>query len=290
MNNHDNALNNALRAAALGYAVAPTTINKTPAIASPHQKGHNCKGQCGQPGHGVYDATTDPAYVRHLFALAPKAVGYLIACRGRLIGLDIDRKNGVDGYATLAQLRREHGFDIPQMTTTVFTPTGGAHVWLTVLEGVTVPNSVGRLGPGLDVRGTGGYIAGPGSIGRSGEYTFHPKIGYVDPQPAPEALLRLMLPPAPVVRPQRRRSPMPAEASGRALQGLVNVVLGAPANTRNSRLYWAACKAWGHVRDGHIAACDVEAELIDAAVQIGLAEAEARRTVASASRGMGVTA
>ncbi|QKZ22069.1 bifunctional DNA primase/polymerase [Streptomyces chartreusis] len=285
MSNHDKALDNALRAAAQGYAVAPTTINKTPAIPSPHDKGHGCKGDCGQPGHGVYDATTNAADVRRLFSLAPKAVGYLIACRGRLVGLDIDRKNGVDGYATLARLGREHGFEIPRMTTTVFTPTGGAHVWLTVPEGVTVPNSVGRLGAGLDVRGTGGYVAGPGSTGRTGEYTFHPKIGYVDPQPVPEQLLKLMLPPPPVVRPQRRSVPVQEGAAGRALEGLVRVVLTSPANTRNSRLFWAACKAWDHVRDGHLAADDVEAELIGAAMQVGLSDSEARRTVASAERG-----
>lgn len=285
MSNHDKALDNALRASAQGYAVAPTTINKTPAIPSPHDKGHSCKGQCGQPGHGVYDATTNAADVRRLFGLAPKAVGYLIACRGRLVGLDIDRKNGVDGYATLAQLGRTHGFEIPQDTTTVFTPSGGAHVWLTVPEGVTVPNSVGRLGPGLDVRGTGGYLVGPGSTGRAGEYTFHPKTGYTEPQPAPAALLALMLPPPPVVRPQRRVTIAP-DAAGRTLTGLVNVVLSAAQGTRNDRLFWAASKAWAHVADGHLAAGDVEAELIGAATQIGLGEAEARRTIASAGRGV----
>jgi hypothetical protein len=284
VSNHGNALDNALRAAALGYAVAPATINKTPAIPSPHEKGHSCKGTCGQPGHGVYDATTNAADVRRLFLLVPKSVGYLIACRGRLVGLDLDRKNGVDGVATLNRLAREHGFDIPQ-TTTICTPSGGFHLWLTVPEGVIVPNSVGRLGGGVDIRGTGGYVVGPGSTGRTGEYTFYPELGYVDPQPAPEQLIKLMLPPPPVVRPQRRSSPMP-DAEGRALVGLVNVVLNSTQGGRNSALYWAASKAWAHVADGHVAACDVEAELIEAATRVGLGEAEARRTVASARRGV----
>lgn len=288
MSNHEKALDNALRAAAQDYAVAPTTINKTPAIPSPHDKGHGCKGQCGQPGHGVYDATTNTADVRRLFGLAPKAVGYLIACRGRLVGLDIDVKNGVNGYETLAELGRKHGFEIPRITTTVFTPSGGAHVWLTVPEGVTVPNSVGRLGPGVDVRGTGGYVVGPGSTGRNGEYGFHPKLGYVDPQPVPEPLLRLMLPPAPVVRPQRRVTTAP-DAEGRALAGLVNVVLSSTQGNRNSALYWAASKAWAHVSDGHLAADDVESELVSAATRVGLSEAEARRTVASANRTVGAS-
>ncbi|MFE2466247.1 bifunctional DNA primase/polymerase [Streptomyces mirabilis] len=289
MSNHDKARDAGLAAIVMGYAAAPATINKTPAIPSPHPKGYGCKGECGRPGHGLYDATTDPERFRYLCSLAPKAVGYLIPCRGRMIALDIDHKNGVNGYTTVAQLGREHGFEIPRMTTTVFTPSGGAHVWMTVPEGVTVPNSVGRLGPGLDVRGTGGYVVGPGSIGRSGEYAFHPKLGYVDPQPVPEQLLKLMLPPPPAVRPQRRL-PVQNGAAGRALEGLVNVVLNAPQGERNSKLYWAASKAWAHVGDGHLAAGDVEAELIGAAIQIGLSEAEAHRTVASAGRGSGVSA
>jgi hypothetical protein len=236
----------------------------------------------------VYDATTDAANVRRLFGLAPHADGYGIACSGRMVGLDLDRKNGVDGAATLNRLAREHGFEVPQ-TVTVCTPSRGFHLWLTVPEGVTVPNSVGRLGPGIDIRGTGGYVVGPGSTGRNGEYAFHPKTGYVDPQPVPEQLLALMLPPPPVVRPQRRSSPMP-DAEGRALEGLVRVVLNSTQGNRNAALYWAASKAWAHVADGHLAAGDVEAELIAAAVRVGLGEGEARRTVASASRGAGVLA
>ncbi len=44
-------------------------------------------------------------------------------------------------------------------------------------------------------------------------------------------------------------------------------------------------KRWEHVRDGHIAAADVEGALIEAAVRIGLGAGEAARTVASAGRG-----
>lgn len=282
-----NAYDSAQQAAAHGKAVFPTR-NKLPAIKSPHEKGHSCKGQCGQPGHGVYDATTDAADVRRLFLLAPHADGYGIACSGRMVGVDLDRKNGVDGVATLNRLAREHGFDIPQ-TVTICTPSGGFHLWLTVPDGVIVPPSVGRLGDGVDIRGTGSYLIGPGSVGRGGEYTFHPKLGYVEPQPVPEQLLKLMLPPAPVARPQRRYTSTP-DAAGRALEGLVNVVLNAPQGERNSKLYWAASKAWAHVGVGHLAACDVEAELIGAAIQIGLGEAEAHRTVASAARGSGVAA
>lgn len=266
----------------------PLSINKTPIIRSPHEKGHSCPGMtfCGAPGHGVGDATSDPDTFHWLFDQAPKAVGYGIPC-DNMIGLDLDRKNGVDGVATLNRLAAEHGFDVPR-TTTVCTPSGGFHLWLAIPEGVAVPNSVGRLGPGIDVRSSRGYVVGPGSIGRAGEYVLHPKVGYVEPQPIPEQLLRLMLPPAPRHQPQRRPAAMSVDSSTRALQGLVNVVLRSSEGTRNDRLFWAAAKAWEHVADGHIAASDVEAELVGAAIQVGLSDGEARRTVASAERGVRV--
>ncbi|ANJ07155.1 bifunctional DNA primase/polymerase [Streptomyces parvulus] len=286
MSNHDKALDAALNATEWGYEVFPLSINKTPIIRSPHDKGHRCQGmhQCGSPGHGVGDATSDPDLVRWLFDQAPKAVGYGIRCGARLVGLDLDRKENVDGVATLNRLAGRHGFDVPR-TTTVCTPSGGFHLWLAVPGGTIVPNSVGKVGPGIDVRSSRGYVVGPGSIGRKGAYVLHPKLGFIDPEPIPEQLLKLMLPPPPKHRPQRHSSPMPG-AGGRALDGLVRVVLNSSEGNRNDRLFWAAAKAWEHVRDGHVAASDVEGQLVEAAIRVGLGAAEAMRTVASAGRGV----
>lgn len=287
MNSWQSALDNALRAAALGYPVFPLSRNKVPAIPSPHDRGHKCPGftTCGAPGHGVGDATTDTADVRLLFDHAPRAAGYGIACGGqlRLIGLDLDRKNGVDGVATINQLAAAHGFEIPRGTWTTCTPSGGFHIGLTAPEGVDVPNSVGRLGPGVDVRGTRGYLVGPGSTGKSGEYVFHPQLGYAPPQPAPMGLLQLMLP----TPPPPRRQPSLLRTRSAALDGLLRVVVAAQEGERNAKLYWASCKAWAHVQDGHLGALDVETALVDAAVSRGLAEAEARRTIESARRTVG---
>jgi hypothetical protein len=287
MTNHERALDAALHAIQWGYEVFPLSINKTPIIRSPHDKGHTCQGmhQCGTPGHGVGDASADPDTVRWLFDQAPKAVGYGIRCGARLVGLDLDRKETGDGVATLNHLAERHGFKIPQ-TTTVCTPSGGFHLWLAVPGGTIVPNSVGRVGRSIDVRSSRGYLVGPGSIGRKGEYLLHPKTGYIEPQPIPEQLLTLMLPPAPRAQPQRRPAAMSESSSTRALQGLVNVVLRSSEGNRNDRLFWAAAKAWEHVRDGHVAASEVEAELVGAAIQVGLGAGEAMRTVASAGRGV----
>ncbi|MDF2712987.1 MAG: hypothetical protein K0R62_8639, partial [Nonomuraea muscovyensis] len=137
-----------------------------------------------------------------------------------------------------------------------------------------------------DVRSSRGYLVGPGSIGRKGEYVLHPKLGFIDPEPIPEQLLKLMLPPPSRIAPRRQPTALSGDAATRALQGLVNVVLRSTEGERNDKLFWAAAKAWEHVRDGHVAADTVEAELVGAAVQVGLGAGEAMRTVASAGRGV----
>jgi hypothetical protein len=92
------ALAHALSAAERGLAVIPLSRTKLPALRSPHHGSERpCRGECGRFGHGVYDASTEPARVRALFAAAPWATGYGIACGlppHHLIGVDLDVKSG----------------------------------------------------------------------------------------------------------------------------------------------------------------------------------------------------
>ncbi|MFD9211798.1 bifunctional DNA primase/polymerase [Streptomyces sp. NPDC059544] len=274
-------LSSALAAVRRGFAVIPLTRTKLPAIRSPHrdEPRTSCRGACGRIGHGIHDATTDPEAVHALFAAAPWATGYGIAC-GRaphhLVGIDLDVKNDVDGISHLEHLANGHGFDVPD-TITVATPSGGRHLWLRGPADVAVPNSVGRLAPGIDVRGSGGYLVGPGSVTLRGRYGLMPGTGHHELQPVPEPLLQLLAPAIP------RTIPVPslAMAGIRALS-LVQFVLDAPEGQRNDRLYWAACRAH-ETTDGPLLA----AALIDAALHTGLPETEARATVASAARRMG---
>lgn len=203
------ALAHALSAAEHGLPVIPLSATKLPALRSPHRgddRPVSCRGACGLPGHGVHDATTNPAAVRALFAAAPWATGYGIAC-GRaphhLIGidLDIDAYGRNDSAAALQQLALHHLFTIPP-TVTVITPSGGRHIWLTGPPGVPVPNSAGRLAPGIDIRGAGGYLVGPGSVTTGGTYRLAPGAADLSPTPCPRALLRLLTPPRALTAPR----------------------------------------------------------------------------------------
>ncbi|MFE4944540.1 bifunctional DNA primase/polymerase [Streptomyces sp. NPDC056641] len=305
------ALAHALSAAERGLPVFPLSPTKLPALHSPHRGEPEpvlCRGECGRPGHGVHDATTNPTGVRSLFAAAPWATGYGIAC-GRpphhLIGIDLDVTPGPapdsplgsppdsplgsppdsplgsppDSVAALQQLALQHLFTLPE-TVVILTPSGGRHIWLTGPPNVVVPNSAGRLAPGIDVRGAGGYLVGPGSVTARGAYRPAPGTADLAPAPCPRALLRLLTPPAPPARGQhhRHRSGAAEEQPARG-HGLVRFVRAAHAGQRNTRLFWAACRAYEHGFGETLTE-----PLVDAALHTGLTEQEARATIASAAR------
>jgi hypothetical protein len=133
----------ALRLAAMGMRVFPLKPGeKTPAIDS-WQKW----------------ASADPAFVERVWSKGAFNIG--VAMGGGWVGLDIDRKHGKDGLVALAALGVEPaGF-------VVGTPSGGRHVYY---RGPDLGNSAGRLGDGLDLRGVGGYLVGPGSVVEGGAY------------------------------------------------------------------------------------------------------------------------
>ncbi|MFD0416590.1 bifunctional DNA primase/polymerase [Streptomyces sp. NPDC127108] len=242
------------------------------------QQSPPCRGECGRMGHGVYDASTDPHRIRELFDAAPWASGYGIACGlppYHLIGIDLDTKSGVDAPAELRELALRHLFTIPE-TVVVSTPSGGRHIWLAGPPDTVVPNSAGRLAPGIDIRGAGGYLVGPGSRTEHGVYSAVPGTAHLPPAACPPALLRLLVPAS-------RRRPRPAHAGAPADpqqgQGLVQFVLAAHEGQRNTRLFWAACRAY---ENGFGEA--LTAPLTDAAVRVGLTAREAASTIASAAR------
>jgi hypothetical protein len=118
-------------------------------------------------------ATTDETVIRQVWSSRPYNIG--VATGGGILGLDVDMKDGKDGMASLAEMGVElNGF-------VVRTPTGGRHAYFL---GPDVRNSIGRLGPGLDIRGVGGFLVGPGSRTEAGDYVFERAEGFSSVPPA----------------------------------------------------------------------------------------------------------
>ena len=110
--------------------------------------------------NGFWDASLEAARVEAWWGRWPAAnLGVPTGERSGLLVLDVDPASG--GLESLAALEREHG-PLPE-TARARTGGGGTHVFFSYPAGEVVRNSAGKLGPGLDVRGEGGYVVVPPS-------------------------------------------------------------------------------------------------------------------------------
>ena len=107
-------------------------------------------------------------------AYADANVGVATGDASGFFVLDIDTKGG--GHDTLINLMGRHG-ELPE-TWVVETGSGGLHLFFRMPDGIDVRNSAGAVGPGVDVRGNGGYVVAPPSLHASGRryrWENHPK-------------------------------------------------------------------------------------------------------------------
>ncbi|KAB1071514.1 bifunctional DNA primase/polymerase [Methylobacterium planeticum] len=114
---------------------------------------------------GLTNATSHEHIIRHWFTTAPFANGGLAT--GNAVVLDVDPRHG--GDESLQALEAEHG-PLPH-SCRALTGGGGEHIFFRPPEGVEIRNSAGDhggLAPGLDIRGTGGYVVAPPSLHASG--------------------------------------------------------------------------------------------------------------------------
>jgi hypothetical protein len=140
--------------------------------------------------------------------------------------------------------------------------------------------SAGQIGPGLDVRSDGGYVAAPPSTRPDGAYAW-----VTDARTPLEPWPSWLLPkPRENVRPIRDPQAVEAADADNVLAGLVRVVADAPQGSRNHKLFWSACRLAEHAAAGHLHLDVGAAALLDAATQVGLSGTEAHRTVDSAIR------
>ncbi len=228
--------------------------------------------ECSSPGkhprtpHGLRDASTEVDQINAWGTHWPQA-NWAIAT-GATSGvdvLDIDPRHG--GRETLAHLEEMYG-SFPD-TVTAITGSKGKHLFFLHQEGLR--NSVGRLGPGLDVRGDGGYvIVAPSNHLSGGQYVWERDRA---PSEIPFALwpasflTLLMKPsiPSPSIAPRPTSSPITLPDS------LLHwAARGAPLGQQANSAFWLACRlrqfgasehaGWA-VMESFAAACTPPADL-----------------------------
>lgn len=132
-----------------------STLDSALAYAEQGFRVFPCKPGAKEPACMWKDvATADPAKIagmswRGNIAIAPTY---------DILILDLDRKNGKDGFATLEMLAARYG-QLPPCPRQR-TPSGGEHLWFRLPHGVTVKNDASgrRIGEGIDIRTEGGYV------------------------------------------------------------------------------------------------------------------------------------
>lgn len=118
---------------------------------------------------GLLDATRDPEQIRQWRSLINGGGRpNLAVATGRLseiVVIDIDPDHGGDD-SWRALVNRYGGY--PE-TVEALTPRGGRHIYFQLPDGCVIRNSAGtKLGAGVDVRGDGGYVVAPPSVGANG--------------------------------------------------------------------------------------------------------------------------
>ena len=136
----------ALEWAAMGFSVHPCKPDKKPHLT-------------GWPD----EAATDPEKIKRWWKQWPNAlIGLATGEKSGIWALDIDVKNGKNGYESLKELTVQYG-SLPA-TRAHSTPNGGEHFFFSCpKDGLPISNSTSRIAEGIDVRGTGGYVILPPS-------------------------------------------------------------------------------------------------------------------------------
>ena len=268
------ATDQALAYAEQGWRVLP--------LHTPAPGGCSCRRtDCSKPGkhprtrRGVNNASTDPGQVHEWWRRWPAAnVGI---ATGELVVIDVDHP---DGRRALERLQREHE-RLPE--TLRARSARGEHVYFAA-AGRAMPSSVGRIGAGLDVRGTGGYVVAPPSRHASGQiYTWSHRAPVA---PLPGWLAHLLIAPVPppataavLTRPAAALRARRYFAA--ALVGELERVAAAREGTRNDTLNCAAFRLGQLAGAGLGTVDELSGPLLDAALQAGLPRREAVATIRS---------
>jgi hypothetical protein len=228
---------------------------------------------------GLKAATTDTGQIEVWWVRWPRAnVGLRTGAVSKLVVLDVDPDHG--GDATLDRLQSEYGA-LPAGRA-VRTGGDGRHLYFRHPGGAVRNDAGRRLGPGLDIRGDGGYVIAPPSRHRSG--TKYELIGRSSELPELPHWLVGKLRRAEVHRIAVRNLPRTGDATAwakAAVEGEIQRLQHAQPGVRNHTLNRVAFRLGQIMADGQLNEGEIEGLLVNNAMAIGLSEREAVATVES---------
>lgn len=241
-----------------------------------------------QPCQGVYwrhVSTRDENKIRQWWNMFPDALPGIDLKKSGLIVIDCDRKpDRPDGVAALEKLALKHEDALDEIPT-VETPTNGRHYYFVQDFEPPHGNGRGNLPPGIDVRGAGGYVIGPGcAFTDDGRAYVASHATPFDAKPMPDWLRATIS--------QRRHEPLPATITiqppptssaygDTAIREETARVASAAPGQRNDTLN-AATHSLAQLVPHILSQGEVESAMLNAALACGLSVNEARATIRSA--------
>ncbi len=225
------------------------------------------------------ESTTDPDHLLKIWSFKANAYGIDTGKAGLAL-VDLDTHNGQDGPGQWAKLLP----DAPQ-TLTVQTASGGQHVYYRDPSG-EIRNSASVLADGVDIRGNGGLVVGPGSEfdGLTYRTSDGGPLPPIEELPeAPEALRALLKSRATAPKPEKAASGLPLGETGQgtALVRELLAVVNAEGGTRNHQLNKSAFALGQIVAGGGLSESVVRGALEEAGRQAGLDEFEIPKSIDS---------
>jgi len=297
-------LNHALAYAEAGWPIFPLRPGtKLPAF--PNHTAATCDHsdrRCTD-GHTGWEprATLDPTRIEPAWRHRPYGIAIACGPAGLLVvDLDPSKNNQPSGEQTLTALKLEHGQTL-SATWTVGTPSGGRHLYYRQPVGPKpLGNTAGRLGPGIDTRGAGGYVVAPPTITRGESGGRYWLVDDHEPVDLPVWFAELLAtPPRPQrATPIRRGDPEQLQRIAgtdrarryvtRAITGELDRISSALEGQRNHSLFCASIALGQLAATGLLFPDEAEELLVDAAAGHVAAGAysnhQARQTITSGLR------
>jgi len=150
-----------------GWAVFPVHSPRNGGTCSCGDPSCRAPGKHPRTATGLKEATTDPGKIQTWWDTWPDANIGVVTGRtegAALLCVDIDPRHG--GNDTLNALELTHGILPPHLIAR--TGGGGSHHIFSIPDGERIRSGSGKLGPGVDVKGEGGYFIAAPSLHVSG--------------------------------------------------------------------------------------------------------------------------
>jgi len=239
-----------------------------------------CNGKIPLIKEWPQTATLDGEQLSAWWKQWPQAnIGIVTGLRSGLLILDVD---GPTGEQSLAKLQAHYG----QLPETLTVKTGkGFHLYMRYPSDANIKNDVGRrLGAGLDVRGSGGFVIAPGSQHANG--AAYEWLNANTPIASPPGWLIELLTQEPeenhaMAEPMPIKPPKATRYGAVALEQACKLVAGAMQGTRNQTLNGQAYGIGQLIGANAVAYVEAETRLLDAAASAGLTRREAQATIRS---------